>query len=157
MLTNPQIQAYLTFKLQEELFAVNVSQVLEILEMKPITKIPGAPEFMRGVINLRGSILPVIDTRLKFRMQHIDFTIDTCIIVLSIKTEKEPILVGAIVDAVQKVLDIPQDQILPPVSMGAAYREDYVLGIGKVDEDFVLILNTDKVFSAEEALNLLDN
>ncbi|WP_158826850.1 chemotaxis protein CheW [Mucilaginibacter lacusdianchii] len=157
MSANTEINAYLTFKLDEELFAINVSQVLEILEMKPITKVPGAPDFMRGVINLRGNILPVVDARTKFKMQPADATIDTCIVVLSIQTDKDPLLVGAVVDAVQMVIDLPKEQILPPVSIGAAYREDFVTGIGKVDDEFVMILNIDKVFSAEEALAGLEH
>lgn len=157
MLANNEIQAYLTFRLEQELFAINVSQVLEILELKPITKIPGAPDCMRGVINLRGNILPVVDTRIKFRMMPTDFTIDTCIIVLSIQTEKDPVLVGAIVDAVQKVIDIPYTQIQPPVTMGAIYREEFVSGISTVDDDFLMIVNIDKVFSIEEVLQTSEN
>lgn len=143
-------ESYLTFKLDEELFAINVSKVLEILEVKPITRIPKSPSFMKGVINLRGNILPVIDTRNKFCMPQQDFTIDTCIIVLNINSAGESLLVGAIVDSVQKVIDIPEEAIQPSLSMGAFYREDFIKGIGKIDEDFIMILNIDKVFSAEE-------
>ena len=145
-----QTESYLTFKLDNELFAINVSKVLEILEVKPITKVPKSPMFMKGVINLRGNILPVIDTRNKFSMPEEDFTIDTCIIVLNINTGKDSLLVGAIVDSVQKVIDIPTESIQPSISMGAIYREDLLTGIGKVDEDFIMILNIDKVFSAED-------
>ncbi len=150
MLMTPHTESYLTFKLDEELFAINVSKVLEILEVKPITKIPKSPSFMKGVINLRGNILPVIDTRNKFCMPQEDFTIDTCIIVLNINSANESLLVGAIVDSVQKVIDIPEEAIQPSLSMGAIYREDFINGIGKIDEDFIMILNIDKVFSAEE-------
>jgi len=142
--------SYLTFKLDNEFFAINVSKVLEILEVKPITKVPKSPAFMKGVINLRGNILPVIDTRNKFCMPPEDFTIDTCIIVLNIYTGSESLLVGAVVDSVQKVIDIPEASIQPSVSMGAIYREDFVSGIGKVDDDFIMILDIDKVFSTEE-------
>ncbi len=150
MLMTQQTESYLTFKLDNELFAINVSKVLEILEVKPITKIPKSPSFMKGVINLRGNILPVIDTRNKFCMPHEDFTIDTCIIVLNINTGSDSLLVGAVVDSVQKVIDIPAESIQPSLSMGAIYREDFINGIGKIDEDFIMILNIDKVFSAEE-------
>ncbi len=143
-------ESFLTFKLDNELFAINVSKVLEILEMKPITKVPKSPLFMKGVINLRGNILPLIDTRNKFSMQAEDFTIDTCIIVLTINNDNDTLLVGAIVDSVQKVIDIPTESIQPSMSMGAIYREDFLTGIGKVDEDFIMILNIDKVFSAED-------
>jgi len=147
-----QTQSYLTFKLEDELFAINVSKVLEILEMKPITKVPKSPSFMRGVINLRGNILPVIDTRNKFCMPNQNFTIDTCIIVLNINAGNDSLLVGAIVDSVQKVIDIPEESIQPSMSMGTIYREDFINGIGKIDEEFIMILNIDKVFSAEEIL-----
>jgi purine-binding chemotaxis protein CheW len=156
MLTN-QTESYLTFKLQNELFAVNVSKVLEILEIKPITKVSKSPPFMKGVINLRGNILPVIDTRNKFSIPETDFTIDTCIIVLSIDNEKESLLVGAIVDSVQKVIDIPVEAIQISPSMGALYREDFISGIGKIDEDFVMILNINKVFSADEVQAMANN
>lgn len=150
MSTIQSTESYLTFKLDNELFAINVSKVLEILEMKPITKVPKAPSFMKGVINLRGNILPVIDTRNKFCMSQEDFTIDTCIIVLNINTDNDSLLVGAVVDSVQKVIDIPEELIQPSMSMGAIYREDFIKGIGKIDEDFIMILNIDKVFSADE-------
>lgn len=142
--------SYLTFKLDNELFAVNVSKVLEILEMKPITKIPKSLSFMKGVINLRGNILPVIDTRDKFCLPGKGFTIDTCIIVLNINSGADPLLVGAIVDSVQKVIDIPAEIIQPSMSMVAFYQEDFISGIGKLDDEFIMILNIDKVFSAEE-------
>jgi len=146
----PQTESYLTFKLDNELFAINVSKVLEILEVTPITKVPKSPTFMKGVINLRGNILPVIDTRNKFSMPLEDFTIDTCIIVLNINTGKDSLLIGAVVDSVQKVIDISADSIQPSVSMGVYYREDFINGIAKVEEDFIMILDIDKVFSAED-------
>ena len=145
-----QTESYLTFNLDNELFGINVSKVLEILEIKPITKVPKSPSFMKGVINLRGNILPVIDTRNKFCIPHLDFTIDTCIIVLNINTGNDSVLVGAIVDSVQKVIDIPAEAIQPSQTMGAIYREDFINGIAKVVDDFIMILNIDKVFSAEE-------
>ena len=150
-------QSYLTFKLQTELFAINVSKVLEILEIKPITRVPNSPAFLRGVINLRGNILPVIDARNKFNMPGAEFSVDTCIIVLSINNEKDSLLVGAIVDSVQKVIDIPDEDINVPPSMSAVYREDFITGIGKVDEEFIMILNIDKVFSADEVFVLAEH
>lgn len=150
-----QTESYLTFRLGSELFGINVSQVLEILEMKPITKVPKSPVFMMGVVNLRGNILPVVDTRNKFGLPEEAFTIDTCIIVLTINTGSDSLLVGAIVDSVQKVVDIPPASIQPSRSMGSIYREDFVTGIGKVDEEFIMILNVDKVFSTEDLQTLL--
>jgi|EndMetStandDraft_4_1072995.scaffolds.fasta_scaffold00076_9 purine-binding chemotaxis protein CheW len=152
-----QTQSYLTFKLQNELFAINVGDVLEILEMSPITKVPKSPAFMRGVINLRGNILPVMDARNKFAMPDAEFTIDTCIVVLNIDSGKEPLLVGAIVDSVQKVIDIPDEDIQVSASMGAMYREDFITGIGKVEDNFVMILNIDKVFSADDVYAITES
>lgn len=156
MLTKQATDSYLTFKLDTELFAINVGKVLEILEMKPITRVPKSPPFMKGVINLRGNILPVIDTRNKFAMAEATFTIDTCIIVLSIASETDTLLVGAIVDSVQKVIDIPDEVIQVSPSMGAMYREEFISGIGKVEEEFVMILNIDKVFSSEDVYAITD-
>ncbi|HEY0054556.1 MAG TPA: chemotaxis protein CheW [Pedobacter sp.] len=155
MLVN-QTDSYLTFKLGEELFAINVSKVLEILEMKPITKVPKSPDFMKGVINLRGNILPVVDTRNKFAMPEAEFTIDTCIIVLSIDNGKDALLAGAIVDSVQKVIDIPAGNIQISPSMGSLYREDFITGIGKVEDQFIMILNIDRVFSTDELYAIAD-
>jgi len=152
-----QTQSYLTFKLQNELFAINVGDVLEILEMSPITKVPKSPAFMRGVINLRGNILPVMDARNKFAMPDAEFTIDTCIVVLNIDSGKEPLLVGAIVDSVQKVIDIPDEDIQVSASMGAMYREDFITGIGKMEDNFVMILNIDKVFSADDVYAITES
>lgn len=143
-------ESYLTFKLDNELFAVNVSRVLEILEMRPVTKIPKSLPFMRGIINLRGNILPVIDTRVKFGMAPVDYTIDTCIIVLNINTNNESFLAGAIVDSVQKVLDIPAESIQPSANITAVFRKDFISGVGKADDNFIMILNIDNVFSPEE-------
>src|SRR5690348_13350615 len=113
-----QTQSFLTFKLCDEVFAINVAKVLEILEVKPITRVPNAPAFMKGVINLRGAILPVIDTRIKFGLPEVEFNIDTCIVVLSANSEKEPLQIGAIVDSVQKVVDISDDSIQASPGLG---------------------------------------
>jgi purine-binding chemotaxis protein CheW len=147
-----ETESYLTFKLDEEVFAINVAKVLEILEIMPITKVPKSPPFMRGVINLRGNILPVVDTRTKFGMSEAIFTIDTCIIVLSIESGNETTLIGAIVDSVLKVIDLSADSIQPALSMGVIYKEEFITAMGKADKDFIMILNIDKVFSVDEVL-----
>jgi purine-binding chemotaxis protein CheW len=143
--------SFLTFKLDEEVFGINVQQVLEIVEVTPITKVPGSLKCMRGVINLRGSILPVIDTRAKFKMTDTSFTVDTCIIVLSINSNNETLLVGALVDAVQKVIELPQENIQPSNSMGVLYEEKFITGMGKTDHGFIMILDVEKVFSVQDA------
>ena len=146
--------SFLTFKLDEEVFGINVQQVLEIVEVTPITKVPGSPKCMRGVINLRGSILPVIDTRAKFKMSDTLFTVDTCIIVLSINSNNETLLVGALVDAVQKVIELPEENIQHALSMGVLYEEKFILGMGKTDQGFIMILDVEKVFSVQDAYAL---
>jgi len=153
MSVKTQTGSYLTFKLGSELFAFSVNKVLEILEIQPITHVPQSPDFMRGVINLRGNILPVIDTRIRFRLPGVDFTIDTCIIVLSMENNGEPVLLGAIVDSVQKVIDIADDEIRRSASISSYFKEEYIIGMGKIDDEFIMILDVDKVFLATELLS----
>lgn len=149
-----QADSYLTFTLDSALFAVGVSKVLEILEIKPIVKVPMSPAFMRGVINLRGNILPVIDARIKFGMRDAPFTIDSCIIVIGIGEGKEPLLVGVLVDSVKEVIDIPDETIQPSPGIGAFYNNELVVGMGSTGGDFAMILDPDKVFAAEELVVL---
>ena len=102
---------YLTFQLDEEIFAIDVSHVREILEFTTVTKVPKTPEFMKGVINLRGSVVPVLDMRLKFGMSQTEKTINTCIIVVEVTIEGETAIIGALVDSVQEVFELEPDQI----------------------------------------------
>jgi purine-binding chemotaxis protein CheW len=144
------MESYLTFKLDYELFAINVHKVLEILELRPITKVPKSPSFMSGVINLRGTILPVIDTRSKFNMRPVESTIDTCIVVLTVVLEGKSMLVGTIVDSVQEVIEMEEDKIQTSPSLGVMYREEFIQGMGSVDNGFIMILDVDKVFSVND-------
>lgn len=144
------VNSFLSFKLGDELFAANVGKVLEILELTKITKVPKSPDYMRGVINLRGNVLPVIDTRIKFGMPAIGDTINTCIIVLDIEMEGESVKVGLLVDMVQEVLQIDADNIQPPPSIGHKYKSDFIQGMGKLDGEFVMILKIDQVLSTDE-------
>ena len=151
------LTSYLTFKLGDEIFAANVSKVLNILELTKITKVPKAPDYMKGVINLRGTVLPVIDTRIKFGMTPTEFNVNTCILVLDIDIENESLHVGGLVDAVQEVLEIEPNQILPPPNIGSKYRSEFISGMYKLNEEqFIMILDMDKVFSAEELLTVKD-
>jgi len=149
MLIKQLPDSYLTFKLDNDSYAINVKQVLEILEIKPITRVPKSPSYLKGVINLRGNILPVADTRNKLGMAEAPLTIESCILVLTVDTGKEALLVGAIVDSVQEVIEIQEENILPPPGIGIAYKEEYIRGMGKVDETFFMILDICKVFSAD--------
>lgn len=151
------IQTYLSFKLSEEVFAINVSKVLNILEMKPITKVPKSPEYMKGVINLRGTVLPVIDMRLKFGMPENKVTIDTSIVVLNIEKEGEEIMLGILVDAVREVLEFRSEEIAPSPTIGTKYNSGFIEGMWRVDENFIMILNIDKVFSVDEIIDFKEH
>ncbi len=152
------LTSYLSFKLGDEVFAANVSKVLNILEMTKITKVPKAPEYMKGVINLRGTVLPLVDTRIKFGLTPTEFTPNTCILVLDIRLEEDTIQVGGLVDAVQEVLEIEPHQILPPPNIGSKYRSEFISGMYKAGEDqFIMILDMDKVFTSEELMSVKDS
>ena len=141
---------YLTFKLADEVFALDVAKVREILEITTITKIPQTPEFMRGVINLRGSVVPVIDMRLKFGMSATEQTINTCIIVVEVTLEGDTTVLGALADSVQEVVEMEPEQIEPAPHIGTRLNTNFIKGMGKHEGEFVMILDIDKVFSEEE-------
>ena len=144
-------KSYLSFRLGEETFAANVSKVLNILEMTKITKVPKAPAHMKGVINLRGTVLPVIDTRVKLGLSATDVTVNTCILVLEVIVEGDILQVGALVDAVSEVLEIESEEILPPPSIGNRFKSDFIYGVYKLnDENFIMIFDLNKLFSANE-------
>ena len=151
-----KINSYLTFKLGEEEFAAHVGKVLNILEMTKITEVPKSPDYMKGVINLRGSVLPVIDTRIKFGMTPTEYTPNTCIVVMDIDMDGDSIHVGALVDSVQAVLEIEDTQILPPPSIGHKFRSEFIEGVANINDSFIMILNMDEVFSSEEVHDMHD-
>lgn len=154
--TQLSTNSYLSFKIGEEIFAANVSKVLNILEMTKITKVPCSPKYLKGIINLRGTALPVIDTRIKFDMSPTEYTTNTCILVLDIKIENETLHVGALVDSVQEVLEIEKSQILQAPNIGNRYRSKFIDGMYKLNEqEFIMLLDMDKMFNVEE-YNLLN-
>ena len=144
------IRQYLTFQLSEEVFALDVSHVREILEFTTVTKVPRTPDYMRGVINLRGSVVPVLDMRLKFGLSRTEKTVDTCIIVVEVSFEEENMIIGALVDSVQEVLELEPDQIEPAPRIGTQLKTEYIKGMGKREDRFIILLDIDKVFSSEE-------
>jgi len=150
------LNSFLSFRLGEELFAANVSKVLEILEIPKITKVPRSPSFMRGVINLRGNVLPVIDTRVKFGFPIVPDTVNSCILVLNVLSEDKNIILGAVVDAVQEVMEIDNEAIQAVPSMGTKYKTEFISGMLKMGEDFIMLLNLDLVFTSEEMSILED-
>ncbi|MEW6258587.1 MAG: chemotaxis protein CheW [Thermodesulfobacteriota bacterium] len=141
---------YLTFKLEEEIFAVDVANVREILDFTPATKVPGTPDFMRGVINVRGNVVPIVDMRLKFGLSKTERTVDTCIVVMEISVDDDKIVLGALVDSVQEVFEMEAAQIEPPPRMGTRWKTEYIKGIGKRNDQLIIILDIDRVFSSNE-------
>lgn len=141
---------YLTFNLADEVFAVDVGRVREILEITSITKVPQTPDFMRGVINLRGSVVPVIDMRLKFGMSESERTVNTCIIVVEVIMDGETIVLGSLADSVQEVIEMEPQQIEAAPHIGSHLNTDFIKGMGKHDGRFVMILDIDQIFSAHE-------
>ena len=141
---------YLTFRLEEEVFALDISQVREVLDFTAITKVPRTPEFMRGVINLRGSVVPVVDMRLKFGMSRTEQTLNTCIIIVEINIEGDRLILGALADSVQEVIELGPGQIEPAPRIGTRLDTDFIKGMGKRDEEFIIILDIDRIFSMDE-------
>ena len=141
---------YLTFKLEDEIFALDISKVREVLDFTTVTKVPRTPEFMRGVINLRGNVVPVVDMRLKFGMSKTEKTVNTCIIIVEVSVEGEATVLGALADSVQEVIDLEPEQIEPAPKIGTRLRTEFIKGMGKRDDHFIIILDIDKVFSADE-------
>jgi purine-binding chemotaxis protein CheW len=148
--TITETRQYLTFRLSDEVFALDVAKVREVLDLTPITKIPRTPDFMRGVINLRGSVVPVVDLRCGFKMPIAATTVNSCIIVVEVALDNEIVVVGALADQVEEVIDLEPDQIQPPPKIGTFVKTEFLHGMGKRDSQFLMILNIDQVFSADE-------
>ena len=141
---------YLTFTLVEEQYAVEVYDVKEVLEYTSVTRVPRTQDFMRGVINLRGSVVPVIDLRLKFGMGETEKTIETSIIVMEVEIGGEKVTVGTLADSVQEVINLDDSQIEPAPQIGTRINTEFIRGIGKQEERFIIILDIDRIFSEEE-------
>ena len=141
---------YLTFTLGEEDFALDIQKVREVLDYTTITKVPGMPDFLRGVINLRGNVVPVIDLRYKLGMGNVKQTVDTCIVIVEIMLDNEMTHMGALADSVKEVIDIYTNQISPPPKLGIKINNEFIRGMGKRDEKFLIILDIDKVLTANE-------
>lgn len=141
---------YLTFTLDKEQFAVDISKVREVLEFTSVTKVPRTPEFMRGVINLRGSVVPVVDLRLKFGLTRTEPCIDTCVIITEVESKGEKLVLGALADSVQEVIELEPGSIEPPPRMGTRVNIDFIRGMGKQGEKFLILLDLDRVLTQEE-------
>jgi purine-binding chemotaxis protein CheW len=151
-----KVSQYLTFKLENEEYALDVADVREVLEQRlnRITKIPRTPDYLRGVINVRGSVVPVIDMRLKFNMNETEETIDTCIIVIEVDLEGsrdgKTTILGVLADSVQEVVDLEPEQIEKAPEIGNQLKTEFITGIGKKDDKFIIILKINKILTSEE-------
>lgn len=141
---------YLTFTLDQERYAIDIAKVREVLEFTSVTKVPRTPNFMRGMINLRGNIVPVIDLRLKLGLSMTERNVDTCIIITEVAVEGQPTVLGALADSVQEVIDLDAASIAPPPRMGTRINTDFIRGMAKRDNQFLVILDIDRVLSEDE-------
>ncbi len=146
---------YLTFSLAKEEYGIGILKVKEIIGMMPITTVPRTPPFIKGVINLRGKVIPVVDLRLKFGIEEMGYTERTCIIVVEIASQAGSILTGIVVDSVSEVLNIKGADIEETPNFGAKLDTDYILGMAKITGGVKILLDIDKVLSAEE-ITILD-
>ena len=149
-----QDNKYLTFKLGEEKYAIPIIKIKEIIGMISITNVPKLPAFIKGVINLRGKIIPVIDLRLKFSMEQKDYDARTSIVVIELVSQSETVISGLIVDTVNDVLDITQENIEPPPEYGTGVDQKFLTGIGKVKDEVIMLIDVDNIFSVTETEKL---
>lgn len=148
--TNAETNQYLTFTLDDEDFALDIGKVREVLDYTTITKVPRMPAFLRGVINLRGNVVPVIDLRYKLGMGTIKQSVDTCIVIVEIMIDHELTHMGALADSVKEVINLDPGQISPPPKLGIKINNEFIKGMGKEGEKFLIILDIDKVLTADE-------
>ena len=141
---------YLSSRLNEEIFALDISKVREVLDFTAVTRIPRTPDFMRGVINLRGSVVPVVDLRLKFGMSKTEQTANTCVIIAEVMLDNELVIVGALADSVQEVMDLDSSHIEPAPKIGTRLNTAFIKGMGKQNDRFIIILDIDKIFPVDE-------
>lgn len=141
---------FLTFSLAEDVFAIDVIKAREVLDFSKVTQVPQTPDYMLGVINLRGSVVPVIDMRRKFNMKETDRTRNSCIVVVEVDVDGDAVTVGALVDSVSEVIDLNPSQIEPPPRIGTRLNTEFIKGMGNLDDRFVIILDIDKVFSVDD-------
>ena len=147
-------QQYLTFFLADEEYAINIQRVKEIIEYTTVTKVPKVPEWIRGVINLRGNVVPVVDLTVRFGLEVRPVTKTTCIVIVEVEQDSERTVMGVIADAVNQVIDLAPKDIEEPPAFGTRVRLEYLFGMGKLGKKFALILNIDSVLSNTELLTV---
>jgi purine-binding chemotaxis protein CheW len=141
---------YITFKLGNELFAIVVDQVREVLEVSTITRVPTAPEYMRGVVNVRGKAIPVVDMRLRFGLSPIQETVNTRVVVMELVLDGEAMVLGGMADSVHEVIEISATEINPPPRIAMRWKTEFIQGMARRGEDFIIILDVNAVFATEE-------
>lgn len=141
---------YLTFRLGDELFAIPVAHVREVLEVSQITKVPTAPSYMRGVVNVRGKAIPVADLRQKFGLPQVGDSVHTRIVVMEVMLDGELTVIGGIADSVHEVIELDSDQINPPPRIALRWRTELIDGMGRRGDDFIILLNIEAMFSLED-------
>lgn len=150
MSTRIDMHQHLTFLLGKETYALDISNVREVLELTEVTAIPRTPQYMCGVINLRGHAVPVVDMRMKFGMEACENTVNTCIIIIDVTYGDTSAVIGGMVDGVSEVMELTPDKIEAAPKMGAGVDVEFIKGMGRVNDDFIIIIDIDKVFSEEE-------
>ena len=151
-----QSNTYLTFYLDDELFGLNIHLVREVLEYTAITRVPMTADFMRGVINVRGHVVPVVDLRRKFGLVKAEQTVNTCIIIVELEVDGESSTMGALVDGVQEVLNIQPEQIETAPRLGSRIDTQFIQGIAKLNDNFVILLDIQAIFSMDELTMLAE-
>ena len=147
---------YLTFTLANEEYGIGILKIKEIIGMMPITDVPQTPDYVKGVINLRGKVIPVLDLRLRFGMESIDYTDRTCIIVVEIDGQAGIVLIGIVVDAVSEVLNIKAEELEETPTFGTKLNTDYILGMAKTEGAVKILLDIDEVLSTEDLMLVKD-
>jgi purine-binding chemotaxis protein CheW len=145
-----QTGQYMTFKLGNEFFAIGVGQVREVLEVAHITRVPTAPPFMRGVVNVRGQATPVVDLRLKFGLSSAPDTVHTRIIVMELELDNEPVVLGGVADSVHEVIEIEPANVTPPPRIAMRWRTEFIQGMGRRGDDFIIILDVNALFCSDD-------
>ncbi len=154
---NKALQQYLTFSLRDEHFGIAIDSVKEIIEYANITTIPLMPDFVKGVLNLRGDVVPVIDLSLRFGKKATSINDRTCIIILELLFEEHKVTLGAVVDHVSEVVDVAEEDIEAPPSFGAKIRAQFIKGVTNIDGQFVILLRAERVLSVEEMAAVIEN
>jgi purine-binding chemotaxis protein CheW len=147
---------YLSFIVGDELFGVNVTKVLEVLQKQKITPVPNTPNFIRGIINFRGEIVPVFDTRIKFNLEERDPSLSFVIMILDLQSADSSVRVGAVVDKVKNVIILDNEEIKPVPVMSSKFNSEFLQGIVKQNDEFILLLNVDKIFTDFEIIELAE-